>query len=101
MSFTEKIENTFDKAKNKLEETFTEEKQEEYMAKFNNAMNNLDKTLGNAFEKAKAKVDESLTEEKKAEYKDKANKAMEKADEAFDKFGNKIDNLFGSNNKKE
>ena len=77
MSFTEKIENAIDKARNKFDEAFPEEKQEEYRVKINNTINELDKKLDTAFDKAKTKIDESLTEEKKAEYKEKADKAME------------------------
>ncbi|MBQ8411180.1 MAG: hypothetical protein IJX15_05570 [Ruminiclostridium sp.] len=97
MSFTEKIENAIDKARNKFDEAFPEEKQEEYRVKINNTINELDKKLDTAFDKAKTKIDESLTEEKKTEYKEKADKAMEKADEVFDNLGNKIENFFNGN----
>lgn len=96
MGFTEKLGNAFDKAKNKLEENLTDEKQAEYKEKFGTAMDKLDKKLDTAFDKAKTKIDESLTEEKKAEYKQKADNAFEKADKTIDKIGNKITDFFNN-----
>lgn len=73
-----------------------------FTEKFNNVMNDLDKTFDDVAGKAKNKLDEHLTDEKKAEYKAKANEVMDNAEEGFTKLGNtlgkELKDLFGSKN---
>lgn len=73
-----------------------------FTEKFNNVMNDLDKTFDDVAGKAKTKLDEHLTDEKKAEYKEKANEVMDNAEESLSKLGNtlgkELKDLFGSKN---